>query len=191
MPNNTRNRSSANNTNRASLATIIRVPYVKSLNNTEDFLYATIEVAIWSSCELGLGMTAANCATLRPLFRRLLPSLGFQSSGGRTSREDVSSNVQYLGTNADAKHNTTNAKKSANRSSSRNDELELGGMGPKGFGTATSAWHHDEASSSDKEDDQGSNHSQTMIINTKTSVYRSEETAAPGGGRYWKEDRKS
>jgi hypothetical protein len=32
-----------------------------------------------------------------------------------------------------------------------------------------------------------------MIINTKTSVYRSEETAAaaPGGGRYWKEDRKS
>jgi hypothetical protein len=135
-------------------------------------------------------MTAANCATLRPLFRRLLPSLGFQSSGGRTS--NPASNVQYLPT-TDAKNNKNhiNTKKSANRSSSRNDELELGGMGPKGFGTATSAWHHDEASS-DKEDDQGSNHSQTMIINTKTSVYRSEETAAaPGGGRYWKEDRKS
>jgi hypothetical protein len=126
-------------------------------------------------------MTAANCATLRPLFRRLLPSLGFQSSGGRTS--NPASNVQYLGT-TDAK-----AKKSANRSSSRNDELELGGMGPKGFGTATSAWHHDEQS--DKEDDTGSNHSQTMIINTKTSIYRSEENSAPGGGKYWKEDRKS
>jgi hypothetical protein len=173
---------------RASLATIIRVPYVKSLNNTEDFLYATIEVAIWSSCELGLGMTAANCATLRPLFRRLLPSLGFQSSGGRTS--NPASNAQYLATSDAKQHNNNNTKKSANRSSSRNDELELGGMGPKGFGTATSAWHHDEASS-DKEDDQGSNHSQTMIINTKTSVYRSEETAAPGGGKYWKEDRKS
>jgi hypothetical protein len=84
------------------MATIIRVPYVKSLNNTEDFLYATIEVAIWSSCELGLGMTAANCATLRPLFRRLLPSLGFQSSGGRTS--NPASNVQYLPT-TDAKNN--------------------------------------------------------------------------------------
>jgi hypothetical protein len=162
------------------MATIIRVPYVKSLNNTEDFLYATIEVAIWSSCELGLGMTAANCATLRPLFRRLLPSLGFQSSGGRSKD---ASNVHYTAT-ADAK-----AKKSANRSSSRNDELELGGMEPKGFGTSTSAWHHDEQS--DKEDDQGSNHSQTMIINTKTSIYRSEETGAPGGGKYWKEDRKS
>ena len=80
------------------MATIIRVPYVKSLNNTEDFLYATIEVAIWSSCELGLGMTAANCATLRPLFRKLLPSLGFQSSGGRSKD---ASNVHYLAT-ADA-----------------------------------------------------------------------------------------
>jgi len=164
------------------MATIIRVPYVKSLNNTEDFLYATIEVAIWSSCELGLGMTAANCATLRPLFRKLLPSLGFQSSGGRS--KDVS-NVHYL-TTADAK----NTKKSANRSSSRaEEELELGGMEPKGFGTSTSAWHHDEASS-DKEDDAGSNHSQTMIINTKTSIYRSEENTTPGGGKYWKEDRK-
>jgi len=161
------------------MATIIRVPYVKSLNNTDDFLYATIEVAIWSSCELGLGMTAANCATLRPLFRKLLPSLGFQSSGGRSKD---ASNVHYLAT-ADAK----NAKKSANRSSSRNEELELGGMEPKGFGTSTSAWHHDEAS--DKEDDAGSNHSQTMIINTKTSIYRSEENTTPGGGKYWKEDR--
>lgn len=91
--------------------------------------------------------------------------------------------MHYTAT-ADAK-----AKKSANRSSSRNDGLELGGMEPKGFGTSTSAWHHDEQS--DKEDDAGSNHSQTMIINTKTSIYRSEETGAPGGGKYWKEDRKS
>lgn len=156
---------------RASTATIARIPYVKSLNDTDDFLYATIEVAIWSACELGLGMTAANCAVLRPLFRKLMPSLGFNSSGGRSNG---TSNIKGL---SKFEQSEIVSKKGENRSSSRADNLELGDMQHgKGFGTMTSAWHPEEHAESERDDDAGSNHSQTMIINTKTSVYRSEES---------------
>lgn len=53
----------------ASTATIIRIPYLHTMGNVTDFLYATTDVAIWSGVETGLGITAACLATLRPLFR--------------------------------------------------------------------------------------------------------------------------
>ncbi|KAL2061868.1 hypothetical protein VTL71DRAFT_7246 [Oculimacula yallundae] len=53
----------------ASTATIVRIPYVKGLANQADFLYATTDVAIWSTVETGIGIAASSCATLRPLFR--------------------------------------------------------------------------------------------------------------------------
>ena len=142
---------------------------MKGLNDTDDFLYATIEVAIWSSTELGLGMTAANCAVLRPLFRKILPSLGFMSSGGRSTGASNLKGVSIGGT----KHETVNKK----RNSKRDDELELGDVQHgKGFGTMTSAWHPEDRPDEERDEDVSSNHSQTMIINTKTSVYRSEES---------------
>jgi hypothetical protein len=48
---------------------MIRVPYIKVLALTDDFLFATTDVAIWSTVEPGLGIVAAGAATLRPLFR--------------------------------------------------------------------------------------------------------------------------
>jgi hypothetical protein len=55
----------------ASTATIVRIPYLSSLSNMADFLYATTDVAIWSACETGLCIVAASGATLRPLFREM------------------------------------------------------------------------------------------------------------------------
>jgi len=55
-----------------SAATIIRIPYISQLTETTDFLYTTTDVAIWSTVEPGIGITAAAIATLRPLFRRFL-----------------------------------------------------------------------------------------------------------------------
>jgi hypothetical protein len=66
----------------ASTATIIRIPYVHTLGNEADFLYATTDVAIWSCVETGVGITAACLATLRPLFRTWL-----SSSLGSTNRQ--------------------------------------------------------------------------------------------------------
>ncbi|KAL5341378.1 hypothetical protein BJX70DRAFT_405969 [Aspergillus crustosus] len=53
----------------ASSAVIVRFPYVKTFRDP-DFLYATVEIAIWSNIEAGLGITAGSLATLRPLLRR-------------------------------------------------------------------------------------------------------------------------
>ncbi|KAL5046597.1 hypothetical protein BDW71DRAFT_214616 [Aspergillus fruticulosus] len=57
----------------ASSAVIVRIPFVKTFADP-DFLYATIEIAIWSNIEVGLGITAGSLATLRPLLRKWMGS---------------------------------------------------------------------------------------------------------------------
>lgn len=68
----------------ASTATIVRIPYVKDLSNQADFLWATVDVAIWSTAETGIGLTASSIATLRPLLRMF--STGSKLSGGSSSQ---------------------------------------------------------------------------------------------------------
>ncbi|KAB8226011.1 hypothetical protein BDV33DRAFT_162792 [Aspergillus novoparasiticus] len=57
----------------ASSAVIIRIPFVHTFDDP-DFLYATVEIALWSNIEVGLGITAGSLATLRPLLRHWLGS---------------------------------------------------------------------------------------------------------------------
>ncbi|RHZ44169.1 putative integral membrane protein [Aspergillus thermomutatus] len=52
----------------ASSAVIIRIPWVKTFADY-DFLYATVDIALWSNIEVGLGISAGSLATLRPLLR--------------------------------------------------------------------------------------------------------------------------
>ncbi|KAH8883947.1 hypothetical protein GQ53DRAFT_629792, partial [Thozetella sp. PMI_491] len=53
----------------AGVALIVRIPYVKFLAISSDFLFETIDVAIWSVMEPSLGIIAGCIATLRPLFK--------------------------------------------------------------------------------------------------------------------------
>ncbi|KAJ2906696.1 uncharacterized protein MKZ38_000432 [Zalerion maritima] len=55
----------------ASAATIVRFPYVHLLRDSHDPLYVFTDLAIWSTIENGLGLTASSLATLRPLFKKL------------------------------------------------------------------------------------------------------------------------
>ncbi|KAF2097386.1 hypothetical protein NA57DRAFT_77643 [Rhizodiscina lignyota] len=73
----------------ASTATIVRVPYLVSLTQTEDFLFATVDVAIWSGVEPGIGITAVSLATLRPLFRSCLSRVGFNSRDYHQSNSNL------------------------------------------------------------------------------------------------------
>ncbi|KAG8169815.1 hypothetical protein KVR01_000560 [Diaporthe batatas] len=57
----------------AGIALLVRIPFVKRLAITPDFLFETVDVAIWSVMEPSLGIIAGCVATLRPLFK----SLGF------------------------------------------------------------------------------------------------------------------
>jgi hypothetical protein len=59
--------------NSGSTATIIRLPYTTSIKGYKgDFLYRTTDFAIWSTVEVGLGITAGSMATLRPLLKQAL-----------------------------------------------------------------------------------------------------------------------
>ncbi|KFA70258.1 hypothetical protein S40285_07899 [Stachybotrys chlorohalonatus IBT 40285] len=63
----------------ASAAIVVRFSYVKDFANP-DFLWATLDIAIWSTTEQGLAITAGSLATLRPLIRLVGHSLGFTSN---------------------------------------------------------------------------------------------------------------
>ncbi|KAH7127280.1 hypothetical protein EDB81DRAFT_846200 [Dactylonectria macrodidyma] len=64
----------------ASTAVVIRFAYVKDFRNP-DFLYATVDIAIWSTTETGLAITAGSIATLRPLIRLIGHKLGLSTTG--------------------------------------------------------------------------------------------------------------
>jgi hypothetical protein len=44
-----------------------------------DFLWATVDVAIWSDIEQGLAITAGSAATLRPLYRQFASKSGLST----------------------------------------------------------------------------------------------------------------
>lgn len=64
-----------------STATIIRLPYTNTLKPYKgDFLYRTTDFAIWTTVEVGVGITAGCIATLKPLFKAALGSTGQNSA---------------------------------------------------------------------------------------------------------------
>jgi hypothetical protein len=74
----------------AAIAVIIRIPFVKILvDNAADFLFSSTDVVIWSAIEPGLAITAANMATLRPLFSAFLSRTklwGTTTAKGKSSK---------------------------------------------------------------------------------------------------------
>ncbi|KAH7402831.1 hypothetical protein BKA66DRAFT_564726 [Pyrenochaeta sp. MPI-SDFR-AT-0127] len=70
----------------ASAAVIARLPFIRYFNSP-DFLWATTDIAIWSTVEQGLAITAGSLATLRPLFFLAMARLGLNTrpSGQRPS----------------------------------------------------------------------------------------------------------
>ncbi|MCJ1246733.1 hypothetical protein MMC30_003942 [Trapelia coarctata] len=51
------------------IASFVRLKSIEQIGASSDFLYSTVDLAIWSTIEPGVGITAASLATLRPLFR--------------------------------------------------------------------------------------------------------------------------
>ncbi|KAM0330486.1 hypothetical protein ACHAQA_003430 [Verticillium albo-atrum] len=64
----------------AGVALLVRIPYVTRLPPGLEFLYKSIDVAIWSVMEPALGIIAACVATFRPLFKNW--GFGWSSQGG-------------------------------------------------------------------------------------------------------------
>jgi hypothetical protein len=66
--------------NIGSIATLIRIKAIHQISASKDFLFATTDLAVWSSVEVGLAIIAASIATYRPLFRT------FFSNGASANR---------------------------------------------------------------------------------------------------------
>ncbi|KXJ91806.1 hypothetical protein Micbo1qcDRAFT_194837 [Microdochium bolleyi] len=63
----------------ASAGLVVRSPYLLTFRDP-DFLYATVDIAIWSTVEQGLAITAGSLATTRPLLRLWGQKLGLSTS---------------------------------------------------------------------------------------------------------------
>ncbi|KAJ4856261.1 hypothetical protein T069G_09629 [Trichoderma breve] len=67
----------------ASIATLIRIKYLSSLQDTSDLLFSATDVMIWTIIEPGVAIVASSLATIRPLLRAWKIH-GFESTGRRT-----------------------------------------------------------------------------------------------------------
>ncbi|EKG16040.1 hypothetical protein MPH_06734 [Macrophomina phaseolina MS6] len=71
----------------ASCAILVRTAYCRDYLKP-DFLYATVDIAIWSTVECGLAITAGSLATLRPLIRVIRTKLRSHASGNSGGNSD-------------------------------------------------------------------------------------------------------
>ncbi|KAF9879691.1 hypothetical protein CkaCkLH20_02502 [Colletotrichum karsti] len=81
-----------------SAATVVRSVYIPTLLNGDDFLWATTDVALWSTVEPGIGITAASLATLRPLWQLVWYRAGVKSQAPRAIawRERLQAKPSYV-----------------------------------------------------------------------------------------------
>ncbi|KAH7018006.1 uncharacterized protein B0I36DRAFT_368060 [Microdochium trichocladiopsis] len=117
----------------ASLGLVVRLPWLLKLRDTEDFLWSTIDIAIWSTVEGGLAIVAGNLATLRPLYRYLMQEFGFTRGSAQSGPLDGSGGS--AGQAAYKARSTTDSKKS--RSNHRRGGGTHGSNGSFSLGIAT------------------------------------------------------
>ncbi|KAJ6110263.1 hypothetical protein N7486_002498 [Penicillium sp. IBT 16267x] len=129
----------------ASSAVIVRFPFVHTFEDP-DFLYATYQIAIWSTTETGLGITAGSLATLRPLLRHWLgsrsdnyPSSGFPRASA-SRRVGGSGHAVPLG-----------SMDTANRSELRPDKLAVMVTNIESQGGIGSTWTRTSSQNSSEE----------------------------------------
>ncbi|KAF1966171.1 hypothetical protein BU23DRAFT_487509 [Bimuria novae-zelandiae CBS 107.79] len=67
----------------ASIAVTVRMGFLMKFKSP-DFLWDTLDVAIWSDIEQGLAITAGSLATLRPLYRDITRRLGWSEAATNT-----------------------------------------------------------------------------------------------------------
>ncbi|KAL5119635.1 hypothetical protein ACEQ8H_002481 [Pleosporales sp. CAS-2024a] len=116
-----------------STATIVRLPFINGLNNIPDFLYSTIDVAIWSTCETGIGLATSAAATLRPLLRKVFNETSTGDSASRkASRWGSSTHPSRSGYLEHGSHSGNHELQLADHSPRTNQVSVVGGGSPSG-----------------------------------------------------------
>ncbi|KAI3532113.1 integral membrane protein [Colletotrichum abscissum] len=97
----------------AGVALIIRIPYVRRFDVSADFLYESIDIAIWSVMEPALGIIAASVASLRPLFKSWRSGLSRRTKESRPPGNGWIGASSYRGAN-ESSYPSVNSGKSKN-----------------------------------------------------------------------------
>ncbi|KAF3344851.1 hypothetical protein BJF96_g8484 [Verticillium dahliae] len=108
----------------AGIALIVRIPFVRHMDISMEFLYATIDVAIWSIMEPALGIIAACTATFRPLFK----NWGFGWTSRRGPRNDNVHSPDQKGTELSSTTHTV-SKHLSQLGPSGESQMELNNSG--------------------------------------------------------------
>ncbi|CAG8960357.1 hypothetical protein HYFRA_00012431 [Hymenoscyphus fraxineus] len=104
----------------AGITAIVRIPMIKDLAITDDWLYKNIDVAICSVIEPGLGIIAIAGATFRPLFRAFFSN--GQDSLLATPRSSVLVRSRWFNyIRASSRNSTTSSNSSPYRGGKRYD----------------------------------------------------------------------
>ncbi|KAM0324679.1 hypothetical protein ACHAQA_008072 [Verticillium albo-atrum] len=74
----------------ASFAVVVRFPFLPKFREP-DFLWNTVDIAIWSTVEQGLAITAGSLATLKPLIKAMGHRLGLTSNNTASGNYNLSS----------------------------------------------------------------------------------------------------
>jgi len=111
----------------ASAAPLIRIPYTTTLSHSEDFLWSTTDVAIWSYVEPGVGLVVISLVALRPLFNSLFKGLSIYGTAENTR-------TKQLGSNGGPRASTRPSTRPSIRQGGwdhNDDELQLQGLPPR------------------------------------------------------------
>ncbi|PSR76754.1 hypothetical protein BD289DRAFT_456899 [Coniella lustricola] len=87
----------------ASSGAVVRMAYVESFRDP-DFLYSTVDIAIWATVEAGLAITAGSLACVRPLFKLAMQRFGFTSSKDAYPVDSSNTTALRLGSSQRRQH---------------------------------------------------------------------------------------
>jgi hypothetical protein len=105
------------------VCSLLRFRYVDGLTQIEDFFWAAVQIATWSTIECGASIIAGCLATLRPLLRHIAPTSRNTTTLGSGSPQ-VSRSFGYSARSNTLPHlnsaSSTKAGSSRNKSISQN-----------------------------------------------------------------------
>jgi hypothetical protein len=112
---------------------VVRMAFVTRFRGS-DFLWDTLDIAIWSDIEQGLAVTAGSLATLRPLYRKMAQRFGWshaatdEKPSGQTPAYAKRSNQEHNRKRSGPFSLVTLTRKT--KSSSSDEEYTLGDTKP-------------------------------------------------------------
>jgi hypothetical protein len=107
----------------ASAAVVVRLPYIQFIAS-DDFLYDTVDVAIWSTVEQCLAITAGGLATLQPLIKLIGYKLGLSARPTLPGASGYGDNVQMTAGSIAVKRSVT--RRTEARTSTQNKHNQTG-----------------------------------------------------------------